>query len=53
MIEMSSILGARQRTGLVVYSTGRFGGAQYLPTPRLDELLNLINIEEVIAEPDR
>ena len=52
-LDVSSILGALQRTGLVVYAAGGFGGAWHLPSPRLDELLNLVNFEEVIAEPDR
>jgi len=52
-LDVQSILGALQRTGLIVYSAGGFGGAWHLPTPRLDELLKLVNIEEVIAEPDR
>jgi hypothetical protein len=50
--DVYSILGALQRTGLVVYSASAFHSA-HVPTPRLDELLQLITIEEVIAEPDR
>jgi hypothetical protein len=52
-IELHSILGALQRTGLVVYSAGGFGGAWHLPSPRLDALLKLVDIEAALAEPDR
>ena len=52
-LDVYSILGALQRTGLVVYSAGSFGGSWHLPTPSLDDLLKLIDIEEVLAEPNR
>lgn len=51
--EVSGILGALQRTGLVFYSAGGFGGAWHKPTRRLSDLLQLIRIEEVISEPLR
>lgn len=52
-LELDSILGALQRTGLVNYHAGGYGGAWYQPTPRLDAVLQLIRMEVVLAEPDR
>jgi hypothetical protein len=51
--ELYSILAALQRTGLVIYSAGGFGGGWYFPTPRLDELLGIVNVEQVISETNR
>lgn len=52
-LELDSIFGALQRTGLVNYFAGGFGGAWYQPTPRLAALLALIDTDAAMAEPSR
>ncbi|MDR3526902.1 MAG: hypothetical protein P4L57_06445 [Rhizomicrobium sp.] len=53
IIDLTSTLGALERTGLVVYSVAGFGGAYHRITPKLEKLMALIRIEDVLAEPNR
>jgi hypothetical protein len=50
--EMRSVLGALQRTGLILFQPGWDNGI-YLVSPQLIKLMTLVDMDKVLAEPDR
>jgi hypothetical protein len=56
--DLEAVVQGLSRTGLFIQQSGATGGAMaggtiYVPSPRLSDLMKLVNIEEVLGEPDR
>jgi hypothetical protein len=50
--ELTSILQALGRTGLIIQNSS-FGNLDYSPSPKLDQLMRLVQMDKVLAEPER